>query len=108
MSALIAMGYAVTKTPIAFWLTAWVLQGLAFFFALLYRDRGHWPSTLFGILELAYVCTLCVFMYRGGVSLNRLSYLFLGLLFGHGIIYLVAAKPFLVARGHLKPKPDGT
>jgi len=38
-----------------------------------------------------------------GVSFDGLAQRFFGLLFVHGILYLIAAKPFFIRRGYIKP-----
>lgn len=103
LAGAIATGCAIWLTPLVFWAPAWTVLALAFGYALVRREGSHWPSTIFGTLEASYILALVVLLARDGLSPMALTYLFFGLLFVHGILYLLAAKPFLTRRGYLKP-----
>jgi hypothetical protein len=104
VSAAVSVAYAITKTPPSFWISAWVVQGVTFAVVITTgRNGGHWPSTVFGILELAYIFSLLVMLSSRDVSFDGLAHMFFGLLFVHGILYLIAAKPFFIRRGYIKP-----
>jgi hypothetical protein len=104
VSGVVAIALSVLKTPVAFWLPAWFIQGAVLVYALARKDGVHWPSTSFGVVAVAHVITLIVLLAVSGMSLDGLAQLFFGLLFIHGLLYLVAAKRFLIRRGWLKPK----
>ena len=107
ISGAVAAGCAIFMTPLAFWLPAWAVLGLAFGVAWWRREGGHCPSTVFGLLEAAYMVALVVLLARGGLSPWVLMHLGFGLLFVHGLLYLIAAKPLLIRRGWLKPREAG-
>ncbi|WP_414665127.1 hypothetical protein [Horticoccus sp. 23ND18S-11] len=104
VSGAVAIGYAVAKTPVAFWLPAWFVQAVAFCYAVSRKDGAHWPSTVFGFCEGLYIVSVISLFASKRVSFASLTQLLLGLLFVHGILYLIAAKRFLIRRGYLKPK----
>ncbi len=104
VSGIIAIVVSALKTPVAFWLPVWAFQAALFGYAVARRDGGHWPSTLFGVVAASHVLTVTVLLAVAGVSLAALAQLFFGLLFLHGLLYLVVAKAFFMRRGWLKPQ----
>lgn len=100
---IVAIGYAMVMTPVVFWLPAWGILVAVFSYAMGNRDGSHWPSTIFGAIELIYIGALLVMLAISNVSSYALANLFFGMLMLHGILYAIAAKPFLIRRGYLKP-----
>ena len=99
-----AIALSMLKTPLMFWVPVWCIQVAALVYAFMRRDGAHWPSTLFGCIATAHVVAATIFLSLAGLSFFGLLQLFFGLLFVHGMLYLIAAKPFLIRRGYLKPQ----
>src|SRR5437773_1324703 len=100
----IAVGYAVAKTPMAFWLPAWLMMLTASVCSVARKGSSHWPSTILGVIEVCYIAGLVALLAKSRVSFDLLSWMFFGLLFIHGLIYVIAAKAFWIHRGYLKPR----
>ena len=102
ISGMAAVGYAVYATPIFFWLPAWAILAITLCNARFRGSGTHWPSTIFGIIEILYISVLLIILRINGVSYYTLGQLFWGLLFVHGLLYFSAARNFLVMTGQLK------
>lgn len=76
---------------------------VAFVFAAIQKGGHHWRSSLFAALEACYIAALLTLLAQKQVPRNAILNLLPGLFFIHGLLYLIAAKPFLIRRGYLKP-----
>jgi hypothetical protein len=97
-----SIALAVTKTPLSFWLPALAVLIAAFAYSFSRRGRGHWPSTIFGILELIYIAAVIAFLRADGASVDDLVSHGIGLLVIHSLLYLLAARSFLGASAQSK------
>lgn len=97
-----AVALAVTKTPLSFWLPAFLALAATFIYSNLRRDGSHWPSTIFGILEILYVTALIVFLLTSGTHVRDLVGYVLELTVVHLMLYILAARHFLAASSRQK------
>jgi len=84
--------YAAFETRPLFWAPFWGILCLLFIFAV-YRDwDSHWPSTLFGIVEIAYIGGVLLILHDRGVQSEVFTQAICGLLFVHTLLYMIAVK----------------